>query len=142
MTSEIVVRQLRRSDITESLVDEINTLLRQQHSHARRCDSGELKDDLNHSITVVALDGNQVVGTGTLAYSPLKTHIPSGIHNAVVKEGYDDCALRARIIAMLVHLRRGGNFIDINVLPDDPIINTLKELGFVKRKKVTYRLKT
>ena len=138
---KIIVRTLLRKDVDDQLVDDINALLKQQHSKAFECDKNEILDGLNHVHTVVAFKNNRVVGMGDLHFLRCKSHIFASVHNLVVKDDLDVTKIGTLIVREMRDYISPEQFIYIHVEPKDPIIPHLEKLGFERNRKIRYKFR-
>lgn len=141
VSGEISVRRLHPREVKLTLHD-INALLRQQHSKAKKIGDERLCACLKESIVVVAWDFRErVVGMGVLVTPDVLSYTFASIHHLVVWRGGDKLIRKQILDELLAHAPK-VEFIKIEVLPDDDeLLTIVKTLGFKPHKKFLYRLK-
>lgn len=140
-TGKIIVRKLCRSEVSQEVIDDINHLLRKQHSRARKVDEENLLSHLKRSKVVVGWDDNsRIIAFGVMVRTYVVSHTFASIHNLTVRDDFDRLSICKRMVDLLMEGANGVEFIEISVSPeDDDLINIATTLGFVLRPKLRYR---
>ena len=142
-SDKITVKVLRPADVRPKVVDDINYLLKHQHGKARGTTRESLTEHMRSSRVVVALhDDVFVVGMGVLVRTHCVSHTFAGIHNLIVRDGYDPSIIGMRIVGILIEGVYDAEFIEAGMwLQTDDMVSVLLALGFRERPKFRYRLK-
>lgn len=142
-TGQVSVRRLRPREVCLRVVNDINDLLRRQHSAARRVDEDIIRELIAKTkVVVVWNDGDRIVGLGALVKVTTLSHTFATIHNLCVCEGSDRLTVGKRIVDLLVEGVGDAAFIEASAWPDDgDLINLLTVAGFKPKHKLRYRLK-
>ncbi len=140
-SGKIEVRRLRSSEVCLKVVNDVNALLRSQHSKAGRVDEETLTTHARKSKVVVAWsDTNHVIGMGVLIVVHAVSHTFGNVHNLVIADGFDSLVLSKRIMDELLQGVDGLDFIEAGALPDDgDKINVLETLKFKRKQKLRFR---
>ena len=102
-TGKIMVRRLRPSEVSQTVVDDINHLLRSQHSKANTVDEESLLAHMKRSQLVVAWnDDGRILAMGVKVRTYAVSHSFASIHNLIVRNGCDALSLGKRIVDLLI----------------------------------------
>ena len=137
------VRRLRPREVNLKAVNDINDLLRRQHSEARKIDEDILREQIAKAKVVVAWnDNDRIIGLGVLVKTLTLSHTFATIHNLVVCEGSDRLSVGKQIVDLLVEGVGDVAFIEASAWPDDgDLINLLTVCRFKPKHKLRYRFK-
>ena len=140
-TGRIDVRQLRPREVNARVVNDINDLLKKQHSKARRLNEDSLAAYSKNNKVVVAWNDNEhIIGMGVLIVVDAASHEYGVVHHLTVLRGADSLTLRAKIMESLITRVVEVEFFMINILPTDRnAVIFLTSMGFTQRK-LSYRL--
>lgn len=141
-TGITIVRKLRLREVGLGVINDINYLLKKQHSEARRAGEESLRAFMKQAKVVVAWnDDERIVGLGSLIKTPALSHSFVVIYNLVVHEGYDQLSIGKRIVDLLIEGVGDVAFIEASARPnDDDLINLLAVCGFKPKQRLRYRL--
>ena len=129
-------------EVSQGVVSDIDALLRQQHSKAKRLNAEKLISQSYKSKVVVAWnDGGRVIGIGVLVIVSALSHTFASIHNLVVLKSSDRLSIGKRIVDALVDGVTDIEFIEVGVLPEDHgARDILIASNFKTKRKIRYRL--
>jgi|SRR3989338_7197512 len=142
-TEKVTVRKLRPSEVNVKAVDDINYLLRRQHSKTRKVDKESLLAHMKQSKVVVAWnDDDRIIALGVLVRTYALSHTFAGIHNLIIRNGFNPLSIGKRIVDLLIDEVDDVEFIETGVWPENnDLINLLTVSGFVPKSKLRYRRK-
>jgi len=136
---------LHKKHITPEVVDDINRLLRRQHSHSLLVDESFLHDYTTRSSTVLvtAKRGKKTVGLGTLICVEPLGHWYGTIHNLIIETDEDITAVGKLIVETLISNRIGHlEYIEGGAwVQDTCLLQIFNDLDFKDRPKSRFRLK-
>ena len=135
------IRRLRPKEVNLKTVNDINRLLKMQHSKAKRLDEEGLAAFLKKSKVVVVWNDNaRIIGMGILVEVDAASHKYAIIHHLAVLNSSDRLTLGKGIVDLLIE----GvvvEFFVANVWQEDrDAINFLTTVGFRLKPKLRYRL--
>ncbi len=141
--SKITIQRLTREQVTPEIVDEINTLLRKQHSRAMSLDSSLLRAYVQRAKVIVAVQNEQIIGMGVLVSIECLTHWYGRIHNLVIADGQDVITLGKRLVEALAKKEEPyPEYIESCSWVQDPrMLDIFKELGFTEKPYSRFRLR-
>lgn len=142
MFGSIEVKMLLPKQVTPQVVEDINFLLRRQHSDAKHLEGYILLEHMGKSKVAVAWLGERVVGMGVLVRVHCVSHTFGSIHNLIIRESVDALSVGARIIKLLTEDLYDVEFVEAGVwLQDEEMVKILEAFGFEEKPRSRYRLK-
>jgi hypothetical protein len=135
------VKILKEVDLTVQVVEDINALLKQQHSDANTVDRFMLLEHMRWSRIACATSDDTVIGMGVLGITRCVSHEFAGIHNLIVLQGFDAVIIGKRIVDLLREDIHHVAFIQITKLPSPELAPVLVNMGFVEKSEPRFRLR-
>ena len=137
-----VLGRLRPREVNTKVVSDINEMLKGQHSKARTVDRKTLLEHLGKSLVIVGRNDERVIAMGVLVRVHCVSHSFAGIHNLIVRKGYDFLTIATEIIQTLIKDVYDVEFIEAGAgIQDEALIGILESLRFKEKPKSRYRLR-